>query len=80
MKQKDVTLPKGRRLVKTEKCLSGKAEILLNEKTRQHEWRIISRNGYTVCSATGLNSVNSCVKGMKATEKILYDLLCSPRK
>lgn len=78
-KAKNVEIPKGRKLVKFEKRLSGKYEIFLNEKTKQHEWRIVSRNGYTVCSATGLNSVQSCIKGMKATEKILYEIFTKVR-
>lgn len=79
MKAKNVNVPANCKIVKSEKGASGKFEILLNEKTRQYQWRIVSRNGYTVCSATGLNTVASCTKGMKATEKILWEILCVSR-
>lgn len=75
IKQKNSAIPKGLKLVSEKKSEPGKTEILFNPKTKQYMWRIISRNGYTVCSATGLNSRNSCVKGMKATLKILNETI-----
>jgi uncharacterized protein YegP (UPF0339 family) len=64
-------IPKDLILVKEYKCSTGKVQILKNVKTREHEWRTVSRNGKIIGYGKGLNSVQSCHKGMNATVRII---------
>ena len=62
-------------LVRTIKSKAGKMEIL--KGSDGFTWHVTARNGYKVSGGRGLNSAHSCLKGAKATGRILYDLLNS---